>query len=137
MVEVRIFSLEAQYKHELEVLLCQLADESRSVHLDNYEYVCNVGAFDGDRLIGFAQLFILPKTTFIIGHIEDVIVHKDYRGQGVGNKMLELIIATARSQGCKVINLTTRKERVVATALFESKGFVHPGNQIYRLVLEN
>lgn len=63
-------------------------------------YVC-VGAYDGDRLIGVSGLWIMTK--FYVGkHIEpdNVIIHPDYRGQGIGEQMLAWIFEYGRSQGC-------------------------------------
>lgn len=63
-------------------------------------YIC-LGVFDSDKLIGISGLWILTK--YYIGrHIEpdDVVILPEYRGQGVGEKMMEWIYKFAKEQGC-------------------------------------
>lgn len=63
-------------------------------------YIC-LGVFDGNRLIGISGLWILTK--YYVGrHIEpdDVVILPEYRGQGVGEKMMEWIYQFAKEQGC-------------------------------------
>ncbi|MDB5225281.1 MAG: GCN5-related N-acetyltransferase [Candidatus Adlerbacteria bacterium] len=106
------------------------------MNLDAHPNVHCVGAFDGEKLVGFAQLFVLPKTTFTMSHLEDVIVHPEYRNQGIGKRLVEEAISLAKQKGVSVVNLTTREERKDAVALFEYFGFARPGNMTLRLVLE-
>jgi ribosomal protein S18 acetylase RimI-like enzyme len=136
-MEVRLFDLEEKYRVDLEELLFQLSGKKRTLDLSNHPNALNIGAFDGDRLIGFAQLFVLPKTTFIMGHLEDVIVHSDYRGHGLGRKLMEVVISQAKEKECSVINLTTRPERAAAVDLYKSLGFTDPGNNVMRLNLRS
>lgn len=135
-MEVRTFDLSEQYREELEVLLYQLSGKKRELDLAKYPNVRCVGAFDKERLIGFVQLFILPKTTFVMGYLEDVIVLEEYRGQGIGRKILERVIEVAKEEHCANITLTTRPERIEAKRLFEAMGFMEPGNRTLRLTLE-
>ncbi|RTL60968.1 MAG: GNAT family N-acetyltransferase [Sphingobacteriales bacterium] len=63
-------------------------------------YIC-LGVFDGNKLIGISGLWILTK--YYVGrHIEpdDVVILPEYRGQGVGEKMMEWIYQFAKEQGC-------------------------------------
>jgi diamine N-acetyltransferase len=136
-MEVHPFILEESHRGNLEELLLQLSKKKRNINLTVYPNVHCVGAFDNEKLVGFAQLFILPKTTFKIGQLEDVIVHTGCRGQGIGTKILNEVISIAKREGCAVINLTTRPERKEAWTLFESSGFIAPGNQALRLILES
>jgi phosphinothricin acetyltransferase len=135
-MEVRSFDLGEAHRGDLEKLLFQLSGKKRELNLTKYSDVRCVGAFDEDRLIGFAQLFVLPKTTFVMGYLEDVIVLEEYRGQGLGRKILDKVIEVAKEQNCESITLTTRPERIAAKSLFESMGFAEPGNQTLRLTLE-
>lgn len=56
-----------------------------------------------DRVAGSASLFVEPK--FIhgggkVGHIEDVVVHEDSQGRGIGKKLVEHATTEARAAGC-------------------------------------
>lgn len=57
----------------------------------------------GSRVIGSVSIIVEPK--FIRGlsfvaHIEDVVVHPDYQGKGLGAKLIESACAFAKSRGC-------------------------------------
>src|SRR5947207_3011814 len=60
-----------------------------------------------DRVVGTATLLIERKFIHhggLVGHIEDVAVHKDYQRQGIGTSLVKHITEEARKLGCyKVI----------------------------------
>ena len=62
---------------------------------------------NGKRDIAIATLFIEPKLIHnlsFVGHIEDVVVDKDYRGLGLGKKIIQHLVHIAQTHGCyKVI----------------------------------
>lgn len=63
-------------------------------------YEC-VGVFDGDKLIGICGLWILTK--YYVGrHIEpdNVMILPEYRGQGIGEKLMEWVYDYGRAKGC-------------------------------------
>lgn len=135
-MEVKLFTLDEAHRDDLGFLLAELSGKSRHLSLGSHSNVFCVGAFDGVRLIGFVQLFILPKTTFTTSHIEDLVVHPDYRRQGIGKRLLEGVILVAKENKADVISLTTRPERGGAVKLFEAVGFASPDNMTLRLVLK-
>jgi diamine N-acetyltransferase len=74
--------------------------EGRLTDMFAQGYRC-VGIFDEEKLIGISGLWILTK--YYVGkHIEpdNVIIHPDYRGAGVGEALMEWIHVYAVSQGC-------------------------------------
>lgn len=131
-MKVRTFELAEKHRADLEELLYQLSGKKRHLHLARYSNVHCIGAFDDERLVGFAQLFLLPKPTFTIAHLEDVIVHTQYREQGLGAALMEEVLSTAEREGASVVQLTTRDERDVAQKLFARFGFTRPNNFILR-----
>ncbi len=63
-------------------------------------YEC-VGVFEEDRLVGICGLWFLTK--YYVGkHVEpdNVVIHPDYRGTGIGERMMQWIYDYARSKGC-------------------------------------
>lgn len=135
-MEIRLFTLDESHRDDLEHLLFELSGKKRTLNLATHQNVYCIGAFDQNRLVGFAQLFLMPKTAFTMSYLEDVIVHSEYRNQGIGTKMLKGVISLAKQKGAKVINLTTRIEREAAVNLFKSSGFISPGNTVLRHLLE-
>ncbi|MBI1782176.1 MAG: GNAT family N-acetyltransferase [Sphingobacteriales bacterium] len=74
--------------------------EERLNEMFNRGYIC-LGVFDKNRLIGISGLWILTK--YYVGrHIEpdDVVILPEYRGQGVGEKLMDWIYQFAKEQGC-------------------------------------
>lgn len=56
-----------------------------------------------DRVIGSTTLLIEPKFIHkggLVGHIEDVVVSKDFQGKGIGEKLVEASLDFAKNKGC-------------------------------------
>src|SRR5919108_834773 len=49
-----------------------------------------LGAWDTDRLIGFVRAL---TDGHFAAYVEDVMVHEAYRGRGVGERLLSLLLA--------------------------------------------
>ena len=45
-----------------------------------------------------------------VGHIEDIVVSKDYRGNNLGKKLVEYLINIAKKEKCYKIILNCKKE---------------------------
>lgn len=74
------------------------------------------GAYDGDRMVGFARI-ITDFATF--AYLADVFVIESHRGRGVSVRLMEAIIAHADLQGLRRWTLATRD----AHGLYEKFGF--------------
>jgi ribosomal protein S18 acetylase RimI-like enzyme len=55
--------------------------------------------------------------------IEGVRTHKDARGQGVGEAMMQRAVEMARARGCALVQLTSDKSRTRAHRFYERLGF--------------
>lgn len=77
---------------------------------------CCIGIFDGDRQIAFTRI-ITDYTTF--AYICDVIVHEDYRGQGLGKDLMRATMSHLDLQDIEMWSLATRD----AHGLYEQFGF--------------
>jgi GNAT superfamily N-acetyltransferase len=78
-----------------------------------------------DTIVGLATCFINFSTFKIKPYINihDIIVDKQYRGMGVGEKILEQIEKIAiEKKYCKV-NLEVRNDNLVAQHLYKKMGF--------------
>lgn len=68
----------------------------------NPDYIIYVAIYEG-HVIGATTLLIEQK--FIhdggkVGHIEDVVVKKEYQGKGVGKKIINALLKHAKKKGC-------------------------------------
>lgn len=79
--------------------------------------------YDGDKLIGMGWIF--PRQTMLRKQavVEDMIVDENYRGKGLGRKILKELIKWAKEQGVEIVDLTTNSKRVAANELYKSEGF--------------
>jgi len=78
---------------------------------------------DKGKLVGIGWIF--PRRTLLRKQavVEDMIVNGDYRGQGLGEKILRDLIKWAKKEGVEVIELTTNPKRVAANSLYKKVGF--------------
>jgi GNAT superfamily N-acetyltransferase len=88
------------------------------------------------EFIGTMQLSFIQYLTYkggIRAQMEVVRIHKDYRGTGLGTKMLKWAIFRAQENGAHVLQLTTDKKRPDAIRFYESLGFkaTHEGMKMH------
>lgn len=89
-----------------------------------------------DLIVGTCHLTLMPSLTFQGGlrmNVEAVRIASSCRGQGVGEWMINQILSLAQKEECKIIQLTTNKERIDAKRFYEKLGFkaTHEGMKKY------
>lgn len=94
-----------------------------------------VAACAGDALVGTMQLTFLPglsRRGAARAQIEAVRVHRDHRGQRLGEFMIRWAIAEAGRRGCALVQLTTDKSRTDAHRFYARLGFAasHEGMKL-------
>lgn len=87
------------------------------------------------RIIGMASLICVQKLTGFTGQIEDVVVDKRHRRQGIAKQLIVQLIEQAKEWHVKHVDLTSNPARVEANALYQKLGFVLRGTNAYRLPL--
>lgn len=78
------------------------------------------------RLVGLLQLTFIPYLTHTGSWrclIEGVRIVKNYRGQGFGTEFIRWAIKRATERNCKIVQLTSDKQRPDALRFYESIGF--------------
>ena len=78
------------------------------------------------QIVGMLQLTYIPYLTYIGSWrclIEGVRIHKAFRGQGLGTYFFEWAVQRAQEKGCKLVQLTSDKQRPKALKFYESLGF--------------
>ncbi len=70
------------------------------------------------------------------GYVEDLVVNPEYRGLGIGRKLLERGIQWARENGFPGVMLETQDNNVPACMLYQSCGFVLGGfdRNVYKAI---
>ncbi|TDR23588.1 ribosomal protein S18 acetylase RimI-like enzyme [Marinicella litoralis] len=130
---------------DLPTLVAMLADDALGALRENpalplsKEYLMAFASIDEDpnnelivveleaQIIGMLQLTFIPYLT----HqgtwrclIEGVRIHRQHRGQGVGQALFQWAIDRAKHRGCQLAQLTSDKQRPDAIRFYESLGFV-------------
>lgn len=67
--------------------------------------------------------------------MEDVVVDKNYRGQGIGEKLIEEAIKLATENGGKTIDLTSNMQRISAHRLYNKMGFDQRQTGVFRYTI--
>lgn len=82
-------------------------------------------ALDGERVVGWADIF--PGWAQAVSHCGSLGmgVHPDYRGQGLGQRLLSACIEKAWRKGLTRIELEARADNAAAIALYSRLGFRH------------
>jgi len=75
------------------------------------------------RIVGYVGMWAVADE----GHITNIAVHPEYRGQGIGTRLLSFPIAVAQSRGINGLTLEVRQSNVGARRLYERMGFVASG----------
>ena len=77
-------------------------------------------------LVGMLQLTYIPyvnRTGAWRCIIEGVRIQSAFRGQGLGHRFFEWAIAKAKERGCKIVQLTSDKQRPDAIRFYQQLGF--------------
>ena len=90
---------------------------------------------NNDMVIATCHLTIMPSLTYSGAtrmQIEAVRVSAKFRGQKIGQYMIDQAISYAREKGASIIQLTTNKKRNQAKNFYEKIGFVasHEGMKL-------
>jgi GNAT superfamily N-acetyltransferase len=89
----------------------------------------------GGAVVGVLQITFIPGLTRLgswRAMIEGVRVDGSQRGSGIGQQMVTWAIDEARRRGCRLMQLTTDKQRPDAHRFYERLGFVasHEGMKL-------
>ena len=114
----------------------------REVHAEDVEY----GFDDAGPAIFFAEAdgklagrIKMLRWWNRFAYVDDLVVNPEYRGAGVGRKLLERGIQWARENKFPGVMLETQDDNVSACTLYQSCGFVLSGfdRNVYRAVNPN
>jgi GNAT superfamily N-acetyltransferase len=89
-------------------------------------------------LLGLASVFLLPKIGrgSYYAHIEEFVITKKYRRQGVGTSLFNTIKTYCKNRGIQTIKLDSGLAFPEAHAFYEKNGGVFT-EKMYRFDLEN
>ena len=87
-------------------------------------------AINENKVVGAATLLIEPKFIHsggLVGHIEDVVVDKNYQRKKIGEQIILYLLKTAKEKGCYKTILDCSDE---VKPFYEKLGFKHNANAL-------
>ncbi|HUX64889.1 GNAT family N-acetyltransferase [Sulfuricella sp.] len=87
-----------------------------------------------DRIVGMANALSTISTAEggPVLLLEDVIVAEAYRGQGLGSKLVQHVLAWAEARGFLRVTLLADRNNVPALRFYEKQGFLTSAMAVYR-----
>ena len=96
---------------------------------NNPDHIIAVAEKD-QKVVGSATLLLETKFIHnggVVGHIEDVVVDKNFQGQKIGEKIIKYLLDVAKNQGCYKTILDCTDE---VKPFYEKLGFKHNANAL-------
>ncbi|MBQ6503466.1 MAG: GNAT family N-acetyltransferase [Flexilinea sp.] len=87
-----------------------------------------------ETILGTMTLVVFRIPTGVRAWVEDVVVDKEARGKGIGEKLIRTSIERAKAEGAKTIDLTSRPTRVEAHRLYKRCGFEMRETCVFRRI---
>ncbi|OGH24822.1 MAG: hypothetical protein A3B47_00110 [Candidatus Levybacteria bacterium RIFCSPLOWO2_01_FULL_39_24] len=139
--QVKTFSL--GLTQELNSLLIQLNPDSRTLLDEDVKETIEESSNHllvakepvNHKIVGMLTLIINRIPSWKKGWIEDVVVDKKYRNQGIATELITYAIENAKNNGAVSLNLTSRPEREDANKLYGKLGFKKRDTNVYRMEL--
>ncbi len=95
----------------------------------NPDHIVAIAELDG-KIVGATTLLIEPKFIHkggLVGHIEDVVVEKNFQGQEIGEKIMKYLLEFAKNRGCYKTILDCTDD---VKPFYEKLGFKHIANEL-------
>ena len=97
--------------------------------LDDENHIIHVAEMDG-MVVGSTTLLIEQKFIHkggLVGHIEDVVVKKEFEGQGIGMKLVKSLLDVAKQKNCYKTILNCKNN---LRPFYTKIGFKHTTNEM-------
>jgi streptothricin acetyltransferase len=132
---------------KLVYMIAPVEPYEREVPAEDVEY----GFDDAGPTIFFAEVGATHASALLAGrikmlrwwnrfaYVEDLVVNPEYRGMGIGRRLLERGIQWARENDFPGVMLETQDDNVPACTLYQSRGFVLCGfdRNVYKAINPN
>lgn len=92
-------------------------------------YAVKITLEEEGKILGWSFVYIMfqDRHPAPYAYLENVYVEPEYRGKGLGNKLVELAIQEAKERGCYKIIGTSKMSKADVHAFYEKHGFEKMG----------
>jgi len=111
--------------------LTTISDLSNDLFLSHLATIHHIGrmivAVDGSTIIGTGTIILEPKLSRggrYVGHIEDIVVHPEYRGKGIAYEIIRKLKEYGNQKQCYKIVLNCKRNMV---PFYEKVGLTEQG----------
>lgn len=80
---------------------------------------------DDGAVVGYVVADAVPNHGEPLGHVKDLAVRADRRGEGIGARLLERALAVLGARGTASVKLEVRESNEIARELYRTYSFVH------------
>ncbi len=84
------------------------------------DLACYLSLVDNELVVGYAGMWIIIDEA----HITNIALLPEFRGKGLGEKLLTVLMAEAKAHGAKSMTLEVRATNTIAQQLYTKLGFV-------------
>jgi GNAT superfamily N-acetyltransferase len=94
--------------------------------IDSKQNLNYFGAFEGEKLIGIISITFAESSYKVspFAWCDDFYVENEFRGMGIGTKLLEACTEIAKLTGCSNILIGAGEEDAEALQFYKSHGFI-------------
>lgn len=103
--------------------------------LGQKELTVFVARSSSNAIVGVVELWVKDTLRVRKAEVENLEVLEGLRRQGIGEKLLGVLIDDVRMAGAKYIDLTSAPRRIKARGLYMKLGFVERNTGVFRLTL--
>ena len=94
---------------------------------------------EADKVVGMVNLLYTISTALggRVGILEDMVIYKNYRSQGLGSRLIKFAIDFAKENNCKRLTLLTDANNTSAHKFYTDKGFERSSMIPFRINIDN
>jgi phosphinothricin acetyltransferase len=130
-----------EVQDQISALFKQLAPNKNQIDLEDIFKDKNdihlAYCIENGEIIGIASMCIYTVISGKKAWVEDVVVHENARGKGLGRKLMNKLLEVAKEKELTEVLLFSAENRVAAKQLYEDLGFVMNASKLYKLPIEN
>lgn len=119
------------------------AEDARKIwktEIEGNKKIKYFGAVENGKVISTCYCLIIPNLTRLgssIAFVENVVTDSEYRGQGLGRKVMEMAIEFARENNCYKVILQSASFRKEAHQFYKNLGFDGESKKAFTMKLKD